>query len=173
MVLSFANERTLGIAETVCASGMLFSGLVLGIRGIKGHYVRTLGLSLAMAGIFMIGFGSSENIILIGVSGFLFFAMLPFANNSLDYLIRTNIPDNVQGRAWGMIGFLSQLGYVVAYAISGVTADLLGKTTGYGVGRGSGLLIMAAGIFQMAVAVMIWIPKHVKELEMKKEIVYE
>nr|MCR4990698.1 MFS transporter [Lachnospiraceae bacterium] len=47
MVLSFANERTLGIAETVCASGMLFSGLVLGIRGIKGHYVRTLGLSLA------------------------------------------------------------------------------------------------------------------------------
>ena len=114
LILSFADSKTLGIAETVCAVGMLVSGVILGVKGLKRHYVRTLSFSLMLAGIFMFGFGLFENLTLICSFGFLFFAALPFANNCLDYLARTNIPDELQGRAWGLIGFISQLGYVVA-----------------------------------------------------------
>ena len=57
----------------------------------------------------MIGFGLVENMTTICLFGFGFFAALPFANNCMDYLARTNIEDEVQGRAWGMIGFLSQI----------------------------------------------------------------
>ena len=42
MILSFASSTTLGIAETVCATGMLVSSLIVGIFGIKKHFVRTL-----------------------------------------------------------------------------------------------------------------------------------
>lgn len=35
LILSFADSKTLGIGETVCASGMLCSSLILGMRGIK------------------------------------------------------------------------------------------------------------------------------------------
>lgn len=141
MMLSFTDAKTLGVAETVCASGMLVSGLVLGMRGIKGNFTGVMSASLALAGLMMIGFGSFENVLPICAFGFLFFAALPFANNSLDYLTRTHIPDAVQGRVWGLIGFLSQLGYVVAYAVSGVAADALGVWTGMGVGRGAALVI--------------------------------
>lgn len=165
LILSFEDAKTLGIAETLCACGMLVSSLLLGVIGLKGHYVRTLGSALAFAGICMIGFSLFENMIPICLFGFLFFAALPFANNCLDYLTRTNIPDEAQGRVWGLVGFLSQLGYVVAYAVSGAAADAIGRIGERGVGRGAALVIIIAGICQAAIAVMIWFPKSIRTLE--------
>ena len=153
MVLSFSNARTLGITETICASGMLVSGLILRIRGIRKNFVAIMSISLMTAGIMMIGFSLFEKIYPICFFGFLFFAALPFANNSLDYLTRTNIPDEVQGRVWGLVGFLSQIGYVIAYAVSGIAADELGHWSGYGVGRGSAIVIRMAGGLMSVIAV--------------------
>ena len=169
LILSFADAKTLGIAETICACGMLASGIVLGIRGVKGHYVRVLSLALMLSGVFMSGFGLFENIYIICIFGFLFFTALPFANNCLDYLMRTNIPAEAQGRAWGMIGFLSQLGYVVAYAVSGVTADALGRVSGRGVGRGAAAVVIIAGICLALVSVSISFLKSIRELEHRKD----
>ena len=168
LILAFKDAKTLGAAETLCACGMLASGLILGVKGLKGHYVNTLGFSLISAGLCMLGFGLFENMVPICVFGFLFFAALPFANNCLDYLIRTNIPDEAQGRAWGLIGFLSQIGYVVAYAVSGIAADALGRLTGRGVGRGAALVIIAAGVLLAATAASILFPKNIQELEISK-----
>ena len=118
----------------------------------------------------MAGFGLIENIYTICISGFMFFAMLPFANNCLDYLARTNIPDEVQGRAWGLIGFLSQMGYVVAYGVSGVAADTIGKVTGLGVGRGSGAVILFAGACLAVSGIGILLIRSIRELENNQEV---
>ena len=118
-----------------------------------------------ISGIGMAGFGISKNILVIGTFGFIFFAALPIANNSLDYLARTNIPDEFQGRAWGFIGFISQLGYVVAYALSGVIADTVGKVTGGGVGKGTSLTIIISGICLALIASGIIKVKKIRELE--------
>ena len=169
MILSFADEKTLGIAETICASGMLVSGLILGVRGIKRNFTGVMSLSLAAAGIMMIGFGLFENISTVCVSGFLFFSALPFANNCLDYLTRTHIPDEVQGRVWGLIGFMSQFGYVIAYAVSGVAADALGQWTGAGVGRGSAIVIQMAGGMMALIAISMLFIRSIRGLENKTE----
>ncbi|MGN1198796.1 MAG: MFS transporter [Acetatifactor sp.] len=168
LILSFADSKTLGIGETICASGMLVSSLVLGMRGIKKKYVKVLEISLMLAGLFMIGFGIWENIFVICGFGFLFFAMLPFANNCLDYLVRTNIPDELQGRAWGFIGFLSQTGYVVAYGTGGVLADLAAKLLDADIGRGAGMVIMISGVCLSVVALMMVKIKSIQDLEIRK-----
>ncbi len=165
MVLSFSDSRTLGITETVCASGMLVSGLFLGMKGIKKGYLNILRLALLLAGIFMMGMSLFENIYTICFFGFLFFAVLPVANNCMDYLARTNIPDELQGRAWGFIGFLSQLGYVVAYAVSGVAADALGVLTKRGVGRGAAVMVMISGIFLAVTALTLSGIRGIRQLE--------
>ena len=164
LILDFADSATLGIGETVCASGMLISGLYLGARGVKRGYLKLLSASLAVAGLAMVLFGLRENIYLICAAGFLFFAMLPLANNCLDFLVRTNIADELQGRAWGFIGFLSQLGYVVAYGLAGVLADALGRQFRVGVGRGAAV-IMASGVLLAAIALAIYPIKSVRALE--------
>lgn len=168
MILSFADSEILGIAESVCACGMLASALILGIFGIKKGYVKVLKISFFLAGIFMIGMSLIENIIPICIFGFLFFAMLPIANNCMDYLARTNIPDELQGRAWGFVGFLSQLGYVVAYTVSGVAADGLGSLTGKGVGRGAAIMILISGILLAITALTLLRLPEIKELENSK-----
>ena len=165
LILDFADSATLGIGETVCASGMLVSGLFLGARGIKKGYLKVLSVSLAVAGIAMVAFGLKENIYLICAAGFLFFAMLPLANNCLDFLVRTNIADGLQGRAWGFIGFLSQIGYVVAYGLAGIMADGLGERFQIGVGRGAAAVIMISGVLLGVMALAIYPIKAVRELE--------
>ena len=167
LILDFAVSTTLGIAQTVWASGMLVSALFLGMRGIKKGYVKVLAISLFLTGITMIGFGIRENIYIICLFGFLFFATLPFANNCLDYLVRTNIPDELQGRAWGVIGFLSQIGYVVAYGLAGVAADGIASKLQIGVGRGAAGVVMTAGVLLSLTALFLYPIKSIRALERK------
>ncbi len=165
MILSFTDSKTLGIGETVCAIGMLVSSILLGIKGISGKYVLTLCLSLAAAGAAMIGFGGWENIYIICAFGFLFFFMLPSANNCLDYLVRTNIETDKQGRAWGLISFLSQIGYVVAYGTAGMLADRIAAVRNISVGRGAAQVIMISGVLLIATAGTLYYFKSVRSLE--------
>lgn len=180
MILSFSDSASLGTLMTVITLGMLVSSMVLGGISIKNSYAKMLSISLFGAGVFMALFGLRENILFIGGAGFLFFAMLPFANASLDYLLRTNIDNDMQGRAWGLIGLISQLGYVAAYAVSGLLADYLftplllpggalsgnvGKILGVGAGRGIGLLIVLAGILLCVTALILSGMKSIRELE--------
>lgn len=169
LILSISDARTLGIAETVCASGMLLSGLYLGARGIRSGYARILSISLALAGVFIIGFGMFESVLFITLSGFGFFMMLPFANNCLDYLVRTNTPVRLQGRVWGIVGFMSQIGYVISYGCSGIAADLIAKCAGISVGKGAGIVISFAGAALVIVSAGILFIKDIKLLEKNKD----
>lgn len=110
-------------------------------------------------------FGLKESIPLMCASGFFFFAMLPFANTALDYLLRTNIDNTCQGRAWGLIGVLSQVGYVAAYALAGVLADAAARIMGVSVGRGAAQLITASGILLAATAFLLYHIKAIRSLE--------
>ncbi len=170
LLLSFTDARTLGISETICALGMLVTALITGITGIRKHHAAVLSLSLMFAGVFMAGFAMKENVTLICVFGFLFFAMLPPANSCLDYLTRTNIPNELQGRVWGFIGLISQLGYIPAYALSGVLADRIGIMENIGVGRGSSRVIMAAGIMLTAVSAILLFSRKIRALEQGSEL---
>ena len=165
LVLSFADSKTLGITETVCALGMLATALVTGIAGIRKRHAAVLGISLALAGFFMTVFAMQENTVLICISGFLFFAMLPLANSSLDYLARSNIPDELQGRAWGFIGFLSQLGYVPAFAFAGLLADRAADMMQITVGRGSALVIGISGGLLILVSILSLFSRRIRNLE--------
>jgi len=180
MLLTFTDSSVVGTVETIVASGMLVSSVMIGFLPIKKGYVKILSVSLFFVGLFMAGFGFRENIVFICISGFLFFAMLPFANTSLDVLVRTNIDNAVQGRAWALIGILSQLGFVAAYALSGVMADYVftpllvdggaladsvGQIIGTGDGRGSGFLIIIAGMLLCVTSVILYQLRSIKMLE--------
>lgn len=165
MILDFADSEMLGIAETLCASGMLVSGIFIGIFGIKKNFTGVLSTSLALAGLAMIGFGMKEDIVLICLFGFIFFFMLPFANNCLDYLTRTNIDPAKQGRAWGLISLLSRIGYVVAYGGAGFLADKIATVHQVGVGRGAAVVVMISGALLAVTAIVLYTFRDVRALE--------
>ncbi len=160
MLLPLTDPKTLGSAQSMSACGMLISSLILGVLGLRGSHSTSLILSLVLAGLCMALMGVSTSILFITAVLFAFFCTLPVINTSADVMIRTHIPNEQQGRAWGMIGLLSQIGYIGAYSISGALADrvfnpLLSKTgplaasvgqlTGTGPGRGIALMLLIAG----------------------------
>ena len=180
MMLTITDAKTLGIVESISAVGMLVSSLVLGIFTITRKYVSQLVIGLVLAGVFIALLGFTANVYVIGVAGFLFFAALPFINTSADVLTRANIPDGKQGRAWGLIGVLSQFGFVIAYAVSGVLADhvfnpllvengalasSVGRIIGVGDGRGIGLLLIVSGILLVISAAVMGKIRSIQALE--------
>lgn len=184
MILAFESSFVAGFMETFMAAGMLVSSVVIGIFSIKGGYHKVLSVALFGSGLFMVLFGLKENTLLISLAGFLFFTTLPFANTSLDYLVRTNIDDAVQGRVWGLISVISQSGYIASYALSGILADYIftpllledgelansvGRIVGIGSGRGIGLLISIAGLLLALLAIIIYHAKSVQILEKRGE----
>jgi MFS family permease len=180
MMLSLTDAKTLGVVESISAVGMLISSLVIGMVTITKKYVEQLIVGLALAGLFIALIGFTPNVFIIGGAGFLFFAVLPFVNTSADVLVRRNIPEDKQGRAWGLIGILSQFGFIVAYAVSGPLADYvfnplladggalsstLGRVVGTGESRGIGLLLIVSGLFVTVLAVCMRKVKEIKSLE--------
>lgn len=184
MILAFADTKTLGVMQSVSAAGMVAGSLIIGILNIKRNYSRILMISLMAAGAFMAMTGTTTNILLIVGFCSLFFTTLPFINTCADVLIRIRIPNDVQGRAWGMIGVLTQMGYLGAYAVSGVLADTVfgpmllkggvladtaGRVIGTGAGRGIGLMIIIAGTVMFAFAFIFGNRKSIKEMEGNKD----
>jgi Major Facilitator Superfamily. len=170
MVLSFADARTLGAIQSTCAVGMLLSSLLIGMFSVGRRYVDLLTAGLAAAGVALSLLGLTTNVYFITGAGFLFLAALPVVNMSCDVLVRSNIPGEQQGRVWGFVGILSQLGFIAAYALSGPLADRVfnpllaedgllassvGRWIGTGPGRGIGLLFMLCGMMVVVLALII------------------
>jgi MFS family permease len=183
MILAFADSRTLGIMESISAVGMLIGSIVIGIINIKKGFSRILIISLIAAGVFMSMAGTTTNIWLIMTYCIMFFSTLPFVNTCADVLIRSRIPNDVQGRAWGMISVITQAGYVVAYAICGVSADYIfrpmlmqdgifagtvGRIIGTGEGRGIGFMFIVAGIMMSLLALAFGFNKNLRRMEGNK-----
>ncbi|MDO5112439.1 MAG: MFS transporter [Clostridia bacterium] len=180
MILAFSDTGTLGAVESMVACGMLVSSVVIGVVPLNKKLVLILTLSLFVSGVCMALFALKENLLTIGVFGFLFFASLPFANTCLEVLVRKNIDNALQGRAWGLIGVISQMGYVVSYALAGPLSDhvftplllpggalssTVGRLVGTGEGRGAALLILLAGVLLSLVSLLIYASRDVRGLE--------
>ena len=79
-----ASEQTTGILQTVVACGMMVSSIIIGSEVLKRNYVNVMVASFIMSGISMVGFGATTSVPVIIISGFLFFASLPFTTICID-----------------------------------------------------------------------------------------
>ena len=182
MILELSSVKTAGMMESLCAAGLLIGSLWIGIAGIKKNYSKILAVACFFCGIFMSMTGVNENLAIIGISTFLFFSTLPFMNSCADVLVRVSVPNELQGRVWGLISLITQMGTVTAYIISGVMADYIfepmfnkngilveniGMIIGTGKGRGIGFMLILSGIGMLIMAIVIWKNGKIREVSEK------
>ena len=182
MILALSSVKTAGMMESLCAAGLLIGSLWIGIAGIKKNYSKILAVACFFCGIFMSMTGVNKNLAIIGISTFLFFSTLPFMNSCADVLVRVSIPNELQGRVWGLISLITQMGTVAAYIISGVMADYvfepmfnkngilvenIGIIIGTGKGRGIGFMLILSGIGMLIMAIVIWKNREIREVSEK------
>ena len=182
MILALSSVKTAGMMESLCAAGLLIGSLWIGIAGIKKNYSKILAVACFFCGIFMSMTGVNENLAIIGISTFLFFSTLPFMNSCADVLVRVSVPNELQGRVWGLISLITQMGTVAAYIISGIMADYIfepmfnkngilveniGMIIGTGKGRGIGFMLILSGIGMLIMAIVIWKNGEIREVSEK------
>ncbi len=180
LMLDISNETVLGVVRSVAAIGMVVASLVIGLFNMGTKHRLYLSLALALAGITVVGMGLVPDALVIGVFAFLFFMTLPPLNTSVEVLVRASIPNETQGRIWGLMSLISQLGYVIAYGVSGPLADFvfnpllveggpladsLGVVLGVGATRGIGLMFVLVGIMLIATALVFPRLQSLHEME--------
>ena len=179
LILSLADKKTLGILESISASGMLISSILISILAFKQNFQKILSIAGIFCGIFMACSGVSTSLIFICISVFLLFFTLPFMNTSCDVLVRKNIANEYQGKIWGFISLLTQLGNITAYLISGFVADyifepmfaqkhILSDIIGMGKGRGTGFMIILSGIGLVVICLKIAKNKNISMIDTVK-----
>ncbi len=169
VILSFGNAQTLGIIQSISGTGMVISSLLIGFLSKTDKQRKPLFFSLLTISLFYILIGTSTSIVLITIYTFCLFSCLPFVNTSLDVLFRKTIDNEVQGRIWSLISLSSQLGMLMAFAISGFLAEKIfnpllikngplansiGKMIGTGASRGSGLMIIISGLLLLILTIL-------------------
>jgi MFS family permease len=147
-----------------------------------------LAIGLLGCGIFFALIGISKNLLLIAAFGFMMFVFMPAIQIGAEVLIRKNLANEVQGRAFGLIGLITQMGYILAFIVSGVLSDYLfepfmsgnsalamniGAVIGAGAGRGNALLIVITGVALASVGIVVSRLKSVKSLEAEELNTYE
>lgn len=180
MILPLTDAATLGIMNSVAAVGMLISSIFIGISNKPFSPTKGIWLGLMFAGCFIAFSGVTARLVIICASFFLFFATIPFINTGSEVLLRKSIPNEAQGRAWGIVTIISQLGAIIAFALSGPLADKVftpllleggslastaGKIFGVGEGRGIGLLFTFCGLSVVVFGVIIAKTKSIRALE--------
>jgi MFS transporter, DHA3 family, macrolide efflux protein len=180
LVLTFADETKLGILTTISALGMMVGSIVISCLPETKSEVKMLSTGLIGCGLFFALMGIRANLWMIALFGFLMFVFMPAIQVGAEVLIRKNLDNEVQGRAFGLIGFITQMGYILAYMISGVLADYVfepfmkgnsllaikvGNLIGHGIGRGIALLLLISGMALLLLGIIVSKLKSVKRLE--------
>ncbi|WP_029088780.1 MFS transporter [Brevibacterium album] len=170
LVLDLAGDGVLGAVRSIAAVGMVAASLAIGVLGAGRRPLALMRWSFALAGVAVIGIGLLPSVTAIGVCAFAFFVTLAPLNTVVEVLARATVPVRAQGRIWGLMGFVSQFGYVLAYGVSGVLADQvfaplllpdgplaesLGPFVGVGPSRGVGLLIGIVGLLLLIIAALL------------------
>lgn len=124
--------------------------------------------------------GLKTNLLFISGALFLFFLTLPFINTCAEVLLRVNVSNDLQGRIWGLVSLLTQVGMIIAYATCGVIADTvfepifqhsgllaqsMGKIIGTGQGRGMAFMLILSGLGMILAMIFVQKIRGIKELK--------
>ena len=168
-----------GVLESVMASGLIAGSAVVAFVTDRWGSYRALVAGLVAGGGFLAALPYGD-LWWAGLTGFCFFGALALINTGADVLVRTTLPNETQGRAWGLIGLVSQLGFPFAFVVAGPLADLVfdplvaadgpmagsvGRLTGVGPGRGVSLIFTLAGLMIVGSGVVVGRSPSVAALE--------
>ena len=175
LVLSFSNERILGLTQMISSLGLLLGGILISSWGGTKRKMTGIYIGVLLGGLGLM-FGGLRSVfwwIALGIFFFLF--PIPTVNAQLRSIIQTKSPPDLQGRVFSVVFMIARLGPPLGFLISapladrvfepgmlagGALAPLFGGVFGVGAGRGVGLMMSLAGVgFWLVTALMYAYPR--------------
>ena len=175
LILSFSNERILGIAQMISSLGLLLGGIWISTSGGTKRKMTGIYLAVLISGLGLM-FGGLRSIFWwIAIGMFIFLFPIPTTNSQLRSIIQVKVPPDLQGRVFSVVFLIARLGPPLGFLISapladrifepgmladGIFASFFGPVFGTGPGRGIGLMLSLAGLgIWLTTAVMYVYPR--------------
>ncbi|MUL34449.1 MFS transporter [Priestia megaterium] len=126
-ILSFTNKRDLATVLSISGLGMVLGSLFVSKWGGPRKRIMGVIVPTIFLGIFTIIGGIKESLLLISISGFFNFTLIPVIRGCGTSIIQTNTPYTLVGRVLSISRMLSISALPIAYLISGIIVDYLFK----------------------------------------------
>ena len=179
MVLNFGNEAMLASIQSVSGIAMIVGSAIAAMLPVPKSRVKAITHSLFIAmgtENFMLAFSRQPAIWCIGA--FLGWICIPVMNANLDALMRSSIPQDIQGRVYSarnMLQFFTiPLGYLAGGVLvdsvfepfmSGMHGTVLNQLFGTGKGSGAAFLFAVIGVFGVLICLFFSRLKAMRRLE--------
>ncbi len=180
LILGFASEAAAGSVVSIASVGMVVGSLAMSAWGgpkprIYGVFLGAAGLGLALAIA-----GLRPSLGLVAAAGFAGFAVIPIANGSSQAIWQAKVEPDVQGRVFAVrrlfaqitgpiailcVGPLIDRVFEPAMSEGGALASPIGSVLGTGAGRGAALMMFIIGVATVAVTVVGYLYRPLREVE--------
>lgn len=183
LILSFADEQTLGALLTFGGLGMLAGSLLVTLWTPK-RLMPVLFGAQGIAATAILLFGLRESVVLLGASIFLYLFATPVILSMSQALWQRKVPADIQGKvfsmrrlvAWSMLplaylsaGPLSDGVLEPLMAEGGAWASSLGSVIGVGPGRGMAVLFLVTGTLTLVATALAARRPELRTLEVDLE----
>ena len=167
MILSFASTAALGRAMSLGGIGYLVGSVIMSVWGCPKHRIHTVLISMLLMGASMTLIGLRPSLPLVMVSIPLCMVFLPITLSANQAIWQNKVAPDVQGRVFAIRQAFILVMPLLAYLVTGPLADnvfepllkvggplagSIGQIIGVGVGRGTGLLFITAGLIIVLVS---------------------
>jgi MFS family permease len=175
------DTQAVGIVQSVGALAAVLSGIFLTTWGRIKRPVNAILLGWLLSSIFGLLFlGMGQTLIIWMVAMVINSAFEPVVNVSMDTLLQTKVPPDVQGRVFSASDFIAQIMipftpllaglfgdriFEPAMQPGGALAETFGWLVGVGPGAGFGLLIFLCGIGGILVGLSGYLVKDIRNLD--------
>jgi DHA3 family macrolide efflux protein-like MFS transporter len=180
LILSFADEVTLGILMFCGGAGFFAGSILMSTWGGPKRRVRGILVILALGGVVLALHGLSPSPWLIAVVAPLFLVTLPILMGTSMALVQTKVEGEAMGRVIAAVRMAGQAAMPLAYVLAGpladrvaepalapggALADTAGALLGTGPGRGIALIFWVVGLLLILLALAGAASKRLRGLE--------
>ncbi|GAB4514923.1 MAG: MFS transporter [Anaerolineae bacterium] len=180
LILTFADEATLGLIISGFGVGSMVGGIALGIWGGPQRRMPGILSAMTIVGLAAILTGSFQNAFVIGAAFFITGIGFVFIMGLSRVIWQTNVEPYMLGRVFALqiaVGVLSQSAGVLLtgpladqvfeplLTSSGALADTVGQWIGTGAGRGMALMFIIVGIIQLIIVLASFSVRYIRHIE--------
>jgi DHA3 family macrolide efflux protein-like MFS transporter len=185
LVLGLGSAKVLATLISVCSAGMLVGGVLMATWGGPRHRVRGVAGAGMLVGLALILSGLSTWPLLVAVGLFALACATPISLGCSQVVWQIQVPPDLQGRVFAVRKMFSDACLPVAAALSvplvdkifgplllpgGGLAQTVGRFTGVGSGRGTGLLLAILGLLTVLVSACALLVRSLRTLETESPV---
>ena len=178
--LGFANEAQIGLLMSSVGVAMVLGSVAMSIFGAPKRLVGSMIALMVGTGVFLSLSGIRPSVWTAGGAVFGMMLLVPMVNGISQTLWQRKVHAEIQGRVFSTRRMIASIAAPIAFLLAGPLADSVfepllvegggladsvGQVIGTGVGRGSALLVILAGIGVSLTAIAAWLIPAIRNIE--------